>query len=61
MKQVAFVLGCAAAIGAAAVIVTVALRNTPQARSFQDVPGMLEDCQTRIREIETELNRMRPA
>lgn len=59
MKKWAFVLGAAAAMGVAAVVVTLALRRSqPPADS---VPEIIADCVDRMQRIEAELHRLHSA
>ena len=58
MKKWAFLIGAAAAMGATAVIVTLALQRR---READDVPEIISDCFDRIQRLEAELHRLRPA
>lgn len=60
MKKWAFLFGAAAAMGAAAVVVSLALRQTREAASREEIPEIIADCFDRIHRIEDELHRLRP-
>jgi hypothetical protein len=61
MKKWAFLFGAAAATGAAAVLVSIAIRRAQEDSTRQQVPDILADCFERVHSIERELHRLRPA
>jgi len=60
MKKWAYLLGVAAAIGAAAVVVRVALQRAADAKA-NEIPSLIDDCFQRIDRLEAELHRLKPA
>ena len=60
MKNWAFLLGAAAAMVTAMVVISLSFRRTAYPDDLDDVPKILEDCHDRILRIETELQRLRP-
>jgi hypothetical protein len=61
MKKWAFLLGAMAAMGAAAVVVSLAIQQSRQAEKANEIPDVIADCFDRITRIERELHRLEPA
>jgi hypothetical protein len=60
MKNLAVLLLAAAAVGAATVIVSVALQRVRDPGDLEQVPELIEDCFDRLHQLERELHRLRP-
>jgi hypothetical protein len=60
MKNWAYLLFAAVAVGAA-VAVTLALRRKTPGEDLDEIPKIIDQCHDRIRQIEAQLHQLRPA
>jgi hypothetical protein len=61
MKNWAFFLFTVVAVGAATVVVSVALQTRRRGHELNEIPEIIEDCFSRIRQIERDLRQLQPA
>jgi hypothetical protein len=60
MKNWAFVLGAAAAVGTAAVVAALVLKRNTLPAGLEDISDILTDCHDRLHRIEADLHRLKP-
>ena len=58
MKNWAYFLFAAAAVGAATVVMSVALQHRRRSRERSEIPDIIEDCFRRIHQIERDLRQL---
>jgi hypothetical protein len=58
MNKWALLLSSAVAVGAAIVVVTLAMRRGEHAAELGDVPDLIADCFQRIQRIEADIQRL---
>ena len=60
MRRWPFVLGAGLALGATAVVITLAVRRQQATGSLDDISDLITDCHSRLDRIETELHQLKP-